>query len=205
MKLNRRVLRTIRGYLLYACVLFVGSTVYELVCRYSVTPATVLLNHDKSTAKLPGTATTERVVTPLSVFSEIIERPLFRQIRRPYVSPPDAPAEQDTSTEEPDLSELVKLSAVIISGSERIALIQTAGNDKLQKLGPGDTVNGWSVATIQPGSIDMINGRRTSRLTLKAARLHTASGKSHNETEIVPVNPGKKAGKPARRKPAPRQ
>ena len=200
MMLNRQTVRTVRGSLLLACVLFTGTTVYELVRPFPVPPATVLLNKEK-TPTGPEVAT-ERDIPPRSAFSEIVERPLFRENRRPYISPRPEPKSR---TEGPDISEQIRLSAVVITGSERLALIQTAGNGKLQKLRPGDSVNGWALTKIQSSSISMKKGRRTSQIAFIVTPSQPAPREPQNELETMPVNPEENAGKPVRRKPAPRQ
>ena len=203
MKLKRQTLRTVQGSLLLACVLFVGTTVYELVRPYPVTPATALLNQE--TPALTGMgATTERDVSPLSTFSEIVERPLFREDRRPYE--PETPAEpEQTSDTGPDITDQISLSAVVIDENERIALIKRRQGKKLQQLRQGDKFNGWTVNHIRADDITMQKGQETRQIALMVTSSQPASKESQNEPETMPVNPEEKAGKPARRKPAPRQ
>ena len=203
MKLKRQTLRSAHGGLLLACVLFVGATVYELVRPYPVTPATALLNQEKTSATGPIT-TTGRDVPPLSAFSEIVERPLFREDRRPYK--PETPAEpEQTSDTGPDITDQISLSAVVIDENERIVLIKRRQGKKLQQLRQGDKFNGWTVNHIRADDITMQKGQETRQIALMVTSSQPASKESQNEPETMPVNPEEKAGKPARRKPAPRQ
>lgn len=143
MKLNRQIVRSVHGSLLLVCVLLVGTTVYELVRPFPVPPATALLNQEKTTALGTG-AITERDVPPRSAFSEIVERPLFRENRRPYV--PETSAEpQQPRDSGPDITTQISLSAIVIDGNERIALIKRRQDKKLQQLRQGEKINGWTV------------------------------------------------------------
>lgn len=216
MKLKRSAVRFIRGGLLCIGALLVGAAIYEMLQLQPVVTVSSPANGDEisSTAR-PAPEIMERGGAPLSVFSEIVERPLFRGDRRPYV--PVTPVKPGSRHGPgPDISTQISLSGVVINEGERIALIEHRQNKKLQQLRQGDSVNGWTLATIQAGGILMNKQGRTSQLTLIISPSQPAS-KAPQKTPKSPPESTEEAtddslaqpepirGKKARTKPAPRQ
>ncbi len=216
MKLKRSAVRLICGGLLCVGAVLVGATIYEMSHLRPVVTVSSPANGDEiSSTTRPATEIMERSVAPLSVFSEIVERPLFRGDRRPYVpAGPVDPGPRHAS--EPDISTQISLSGVLINEGERVALIEHRQNKKLQQLRQGDSVNGWTLGNIQAGSILVDKQGRTSRITLvispsqpapKAPQKTSKSPPESTEeaTGDSPVQPEPIREKKARTKPAPRQ
>ena len=210
MKLNRQTVRSVHGSLLLVCWLFIGTTVYELVRPYPVSPVSAILNREKTQVLGTG-AITKRDVPPRSAFAEIVERPLFREDRRPHI--PETPAEPGQQPETgPDITALISLSAV-----ERIALVERKQDRKLQQLRQGEIFIGWAVNHIRADDIIMQKGQETRQIALTVTPPPPASGKPQSEPETMSGNSEEQtgagpkpptqtaAGKAARRKPAPRQ
>ena len=79
---------------------------------------------------------TNRPVPPPEAFSEIIERPLFMENRRPFVPAPNKKRERPGPVE-PDISAQISLSAIAITDDKRIALIENNRDRKLKKTQAG--------------------------------------------------------------------
>ncbi len=97
-------------------------------------------------------------------FTEFVERPLFQADRRPPEPPEDAPIE--IAPAEVPAGEFV-LVGVVISLSERLALIQQAGAGELLRLGVGGVVNGWSVQSIEPDRVFFTYGEILKEVKLR--------------------------------------
>ena len=105
--------------------------------------------------------------------SSALDRPLFRKSRKPFVPgdielpaavevvqsapPPPAPP--------PDMSQLV-LKGVLISETDKRALIATADSPDGVWLQPGATVAGWKVDKLEPGRAILALGSQTIELKL---------------------------------------
>lgn len=155
MRLNQRVLNFVQGTLAVLCVAFVGFTVYELVRPYHLPPA-ASSEQDEPTvttdASTPVTAEDApgRAMPSLSAFSEIVERPLFIANRKPVVPPALTPKRPAPETESP---EQVRLSAIVISAEQGVALVYTDKDEKLQQLRQGEVFKGWTLADLRPDGI----------------------------------------------------
>ena len=196
MRINQRALRFIQGGLLALCVFFVGFTAYELVRPYRLPPAA---SQDRSeptaTTDESTTATTEdptdRTIPPVSAFSEIIERPLFMADRKPF-APPVPAQKRPAST--PEMSEQVLLSAVVISDEQRVALVYTDKDNKLQQLRQGEVFKGWTLTELRPSGIFLRKGQRVRYVELVVAPSRPAAAQ-----EDRTQRPGSRDG---RRRPA---
>ena len=166
MNFNREAIRLFRGVLVGLCAILCGVTAYELVRPYRPAyPASSPAQDKGAVAAAMGTA--DEAVPPMEAFSEITERPLFREDRRPFVPPPAPPQEPEMPPPaEPDITTQIALRATIIIGDKRIALIQVHGNDEQQKIRQGEAFNGWTLADVQSDSISMKKGDEVRRIEL---------------------------------------
>ena len=164
MKLSQQATRITRISLIATCVLSSGFIIYEWTRPYRLSVDPPLLLPEDSIPAEPKTPA-NRPVAALDTFSEITERPLFRENRRPYV--PKAPTEptqpRDTG---PDITSQISLSAVVINKGERIALIERKQDKKLQQLKEGEKFNGWTLNRIRAGDITMQKGQKTRQIAL---------------------------------------
>lgn len=165
MKLSQRTLRITRVSLVAMCVLSSGLMVYEWVRPFRLSADTPLIRPDKQVAVADRKTLANRPVPPLETFSEMVERPLFREDRRPFV--PQAPTrpEQPRDTG-PDITSQISLSAVIIDEDERIALVERKRDRKLQQLRQGEKFNGWTLTDIHANSIAMQKGQEARQIEL---------------------------------------
>ena len=157
-------MRTAGVTLVALCVMSSAVMVYEWVRPYRFSADPPLPVPDASTpaeTALPA----NRPVAALDTFSDITERPLFREDRRPVA--PAAPTvperRRDTG---PDITSQIYLSAIVINEDERIALIERKQDRKPQQLKEGEKFNGWTLNRIRAGDITMQKGQVTRQIAL---------------------------------------
>ena len=166
--LHPQALRCFQAVLIVLCGIFSGYTLYELVRPYGLTSATLSTHQD---ALVMSETRADRPVLPPKAFSEIVERPLFMENRRPLApeerSRPERPAQA-----EPDIATQISLSAIVIADDDRIAIIRSKQDRKLKKLRQGETFNGWTLTDVQTSHIAMQKGPDTRQieLTMKPSR-----------------------------------
>ncbi len=165
--LNPWALRFFQGILIALCGIFSGYTLYELVRPYPLSSSALSIEPDKQTVVKTQTVTNSPVA-PLETFSEIIERPLFMENRRPFVPPVSTGSKESKRPRqaEPDISTQISLSAIVIADEKGIALIENKRDRKLQKLQLGETYNGWTLSDIQANHIAMQKGPETRQIKL---------------------------------------
>lgn len=147
------------------CMLFSGLMVYELVSPFQLLAVTA--PHGQAQAMtIRENDMTDNAVSPISAYSEIIERPLFRQDRRPYIPPPPISVDRQENPRK------ILLSAVVISEDQRFVLVYTDANEKLKKLRPGQTFEGWTLERLEADSITLKKDARYKqvKLTVKPAQ-----------------------------------
>ena len=88
------------------------------------------------------------VPPPMNRFAALVERPPFRQSRRPReASPPEQLVEAQEST--PAFT--AKLLGTRIDPESRAALFRTTENDEEKWMGEGEIVDGWTIHAINSG------------------------------------------------------
>ena len=185
MKLSQQALRLTRLTLIAMCVLSSGLMVYEWVRPYGLSANSPLIHPDKEVAVADPKTLANRPVPPLGTFSEMIERPLFREDRSPYV--PEAPTEPEQPRDTgPDITTQISLSAIVIDEDERIALIERRQDKKLQQLRQGEKFNGWTLNHIQADDITMQKGQliRQIALTVKLSRQKVQQPKDEKSEDV---------------------
>lgn len=108
---------------------------------------------------------------PLSVLTGTQERPIFSATRRP---PPRAvaaaPAEQPQAPPPPKPVEgpppLMLVGAVVGEG-DAIAILINRTDQKIIRLRQGESLNGWSLAAVQPREVTLKQGDRSEVLALQ--------------------------------------
>ena len=185
MKLSQQALRITRLTLIAMCVLSSCLMVYEWVRPYGLSANPPLISPDKEVAVAAPETLANRPVPPLGTFSEMIERPLFREDRSPYV--PEAPTEPEQPRDTgPDITTQISLSAIVIDEDERIALIERRQDKKLQQLRQGEKFNGWTLNQIQADDITMQKGQETRQiaLTVKLSRQEVQQPKDEKSEDV---------------------
>ena len=104
---------------------------------------------------------------PLSFYSEVGERPLFFEGRRP---PPDQPDEGEVAEEpeaEPDAPPpKVALTGILILEGERYALVKRADGKGTERLRVGDEYESWTVDEIGEERLVMANNGQKEEFLL---------------------------------------
>ena len=97
---------------------------------------------------------------PLEVLSETVERPLFRPDRRP-------PSEDEVvEVEDEAESGIFSLVGIIVSPTERIALVKVRGSQQVLQLSEGQQANGWTVVQIRPQEVVFESNDKTETVEL---------------------------------------
>ncbi len=97
---------------------------------------------------------------PIETFSETTERPLFLPDRRPPVIDE---AQEDVEDVE---SGLFTLLGIIVSPTQRIALVKVRGSQEVLQLSEGQQANGWTVLQISPGDVIFESNDKTETIEL---------------------------------------
>jgi hypothetical protein len=98
-----------------------------------------------------------------SAFAEIVQRPVFSRNRRPPELSRPKEGGGPQSSELPDLL----LVGVIISSDRRVALFDDDSSELL-RLAEGETLDGWTLETIQPDAVVFRHGTASQAMELKA-------------------------------------
>jgi hypothetical protein len=129
----------------------------ELATAPAAMPAAV----GDAAAKLSPAARTDAAnaisTPPLAEFSEMVERPLFRQGRRP----PDPPAAEAPPARALD----AKLVGILIVEGERIALFRPEAGGEIVAVREGQEVQGWILRKIEAERV-VFDGERKQELRL---------------------------------------
>ena len=105
--------------------------------------------------------------TPVSEFKGTLTRPLFIKGRRQEAEASETQelgtANTTPTAPPPDM----KLSAVIITGDERSALLLPTGESQSERVKEGETVSGWEVLKINEDSVVIRARGQEQTLTLR--------------------------------------
>ncbi|UVK46529.1 hypothetical protein BPNPMPFG_002190 [Mesorhizobium sp. AR07] len=110
-------------------------------------------------------------------FSETFERPLFTPTRRKFVPPPvapppvevaAAPVVQSPPPPPPEVAPAVapSLLGISIQGGAAKALLRVAGSETAIWYGNGETVDGWTVSTIDKDQAVLERAGKVARIPL---------------------------------------
>lgn len=146
--------------------------------------------------------TRAEAIPTLSEYREIIERPLFRPDRRPFVLEKVATEPVETPTREPRRQEeIFTLSAVIITDDKRLALIEHGRARKLKRVMQGEVLNGWQIDRVFPNQVTIQRGSETRTLELKVnpsqpnrRRMQRPTANSRNQKEASQESPAESTG-----------
>jgi hypothetical protein len=95
---------------------------------------------------------------PPSSRADLVERPLFSPSRR---APVQAPATKLSSAS-------LRLTGLVADGKGKtVALIRTEEQKNEVRVGPGGSLNGWKIASVDGHGIDLASGEHHMRVTLK--------------------------------------
>lgn len=94
---------------------------------------------------------------PVRAYTEILERPLFSETRRPAVDNPAAPVDPRSTA--------FNLVGTIITAHERRALIEHGQPPHLERVSEGQDIEGWAVESIRSDRVVLT--RADARLEVK--------------------------------------
>ena len=168
MKVQQVINKYSQVLLLCLCVLFAWILWLDLNRDYSMSLPDKVISETvidpEISENLPG-----KKLSPLSEYSQIIERPLFREDRRPFV-PVETVVEENKRKGKSPVSRMkpdeLLLLAVIITNETRIALIQSGRNKKIRKVIVGEVIDDWTLDDVQPGLISLKKGDEVKTLEL---------------------------------------
>jgi hypothetical protein len=100
-------------------------------------------------------------MAPLASYSEIVERPLFVQTRRP---PPEAEVAQAAAPNPPGN---YRLEGTALTPVGRVAVVRNTRTSALHRLAVGDEVDGWQLEEVEPGQAALSQGPRKLQLELE--------------------------------------
>lgn len=96
----------------------------------------------------------------LAAFSDILERPLFTEGRKPYV-----PAVAPAAAARPSPLRL-QVEGVVLTPETRIVVVRDLGNRELLRLPEGSSFQGWVIESVHPGGARFINGEQRQEFVL---------------------------------------
>lgn len=100
---------------------------------------------------------------PIPVDDAVIAaRPIFIATRRPYVPPAESAAPAaPVAPPEP-----MTLLATVMAEGRQVALIQSQRDNRIEKLGIGDAIAGWTLAEVHTGHVILERGTESRQLDL---------------------------------------
>jgi hypothetical protein len=136
------------------------------------------------------------VMPPQDTYAEVSERPLFFRSRRPL--PPELESKEETLAETSRAAFI--LSGVILTGTQRLALLQTQSSPKIARVEEGQEYEGWTVEAIHPNRVVMRRGQEVSEIVLedkarKPPRRDRRSARKRIKLKRPPENEGDRKDK----------
>lgn len=180
-------------------LLFLIILAFELTRTYELPPP--------AEEGLPGQDKTAAVTKPddklpaLRTYNEIIKRPLFSPDRRPMATDTVVSGtgiESGKSVANPGGPKEYTLSAVIITGDKRLALIETLARKKTERLQEGEILDDWILTKIEPTRVSLKKGEEEKilELTVKPSPPQTTQNKPAPVNNTRPQKQGNPEGKP---------
>jgi hypothetical protein len=125
---------------------------------------------------------------PLEDYAVIIERPLFFETRHPYA--PEQIVEAGPVRSEP--APALALSAIVIADDRRIAIVEAGRND-VQRLRPGESIQGWTLTGVEAQRATFTRGGETMTLELTVPAAANTPGARRPPVESEPPKPDTEA------------
>lgn len=148
-------LRTVLPFLAIILAAGLAWSIYEHLIRPSV--ATVAVDDSILIADLPAIPTFE--MAPRESFSEVTERPLFSQTRRP----PDLTS---TPVAAPVAEIGLELQGIVIAGGTRIAVLRETSSGAVLRLQKDNQYRGWRLLRIGADQVTFVNNGEEAQLSM---------------------------------------
>ncbi len=135
-------------------------------------------------------------------FSQTLTRPLFMPNRQPPGEAPP-PVQAPRATPPPKVNRYA-LSAIIIVGDERIALLTDTATGGVNRVREGESIAGWQVEQIHEDRAVLSNGETREELSLRtfgppAPRPKSPTRRTRTQRQAAAQAPGKnRSGSPNR-------
>jgi general secretion pathway protein N len=144
------------------CVISAGFIAYRLLYPpqlkpLPLTPVKQVSQSDGSAAKFKAFE-----LPPLTEYSEIVERPLFSDSRRPAPDEPEVIAEPEPEVEEQELT----LIGVMVTPNLQMALVEADEQGEVARLKIGETTNGWTLESVESNKVVLRKGESVRELPL---------------------------------------
>jgi hypothetical protein len=171
----------LQSLLAILCVVFIYLIWQET--RPLEAPVMTTLENDITTDKddekiFPGI---ENNLPAINEFDEMVNRPLFSENRQPFVAEVIENKKQEPKKPNTRKSrEEYSLNAVIITPATKIAIIQSSKAKELQRIALGETIDNWTLESIEPREIKLSSGTETKTLILEVK--NSSPGKTGRET-----------------------
>jgi len=99
-------------------------------------------------------------------FAAIVERPLFSPSRRPGQAAPASAPKTDEASQAKAPPDIV-LIGTIVSGNERVALVEITDGSKIVQVRERGEVSGWTALLIEDGRVVFRRGKTEEELVLR--------------------------------------
>lgn len=113
---------------------------------------------------LAGGSAAQLESAPISAYSQIVERPLFSETRRPAAVKAEAVASRRAG----EMASQWKLTGVVAAGDETYVLVQGVRNRQTLHLQQGGLLDGWRVDEIGVDYVSLASGDESVTLELRA-------------------------------------
>ena len=145
-------------YLLGICVLLSGILAFE-----SHNLIQVQNNSSPKVQPEPAPVAQPGFTAPgITAYTEVTERPLFREGREPQPEPKAAPI-----TRAPPSPLRLHLEGIAITPTSEIAVVRDLSSNKMLHLAKGTEHQGWKLTSITATGVTFIRGQQSQELTLK--------------------------------------
>jgi len=112
-----------------------------------------------------GETQSDFVMPPEDTYDEISERPVFLRSRRP-LSPEQAIEVKEEKPVDRSRAAFI-LSGVILTDTQRMALLQSQRSPKVAHIEEGQEYEGWTVEAIHPNKVVVRRGQEVSEIVLE--------------------------------------
>lgn len=96
-------------------------------------------------------------IPEITLYAEMVERPLFSRNRRPIISTPPTTKPVTPQRSAPPRQTTFSLIGVVVSGGVKTALVRTNSDSELIRVNEQEYIDGWLAAEITPQSVVFIS------------------------------------------------
>lgn len=114
---------------------------------------------------------------PLETFSETLNRPLFTATRRPpspltslhgqAAAPGPATPERTGPKGERLLLGTYLLNGIVVAADRKIVMLKHVGSGKTLRVGEGETLDDWTVASVTADQVTLRRGDREEKMSIR--------------------------------------